>query len=46
LQKFIGKNIDLLAIKPNATADNDPKVNVKGSNKVNFVALADVPDNV
>jgi hypothetical protein len=46
LQSFIDKNIDLLSLQPDAALDNDPKVIVKGSSKVNFVPLADVPDNV
>jgi len=46
LQEFIKANLDILAVQPNAAADNDPKVLVKGSTKAHFVPLADVPDNV
>ena len=46
LKSFITKNIDLLALQPDSALDNDPKVIASGSAKVNFVPLADVPDNV
>jgi hypothetical protein len=46
LQSFIDKNLDLLSLQPDAKLDNDPKVIAKDGSKVNFVPLADVPDNV
>src|SRR5262249_10878852 len=46
LKKFIDKNIDLLSLQPDDALDNDPKVQTAGSSKINFVPLADVPDNV
>ncbi len=46
LRSFIAKNMDLLAVEPNAALTNDPKAIVKGDVTVHFVPLADVPDNV
>jgi len=46
LRKFVAKNLDLLAIQPNDALDNDPRAQPKGGGKAQFVALADVPDNV
>ncbi len=49
LKKFIDKNLDLLTVSPDDALGNDPRVIASGSdnaNNPNFVALADVPDNV
>jgi hypothetical protein len=46
LQSFIKKNLDLLALQPDDVLGNNAKVIQKGSSKINFVPLADVPDNV
>lgn len=46
LRDFITKNIDLLAVAPNDALSNNPHAIVRGQADPNFVALADVPDNV
>jgi hypothetical protein len=46
LQAFIDKNIHLLSLEPNEALENNARVIEKGSTKVHFVPLADVPDNV
>jgi hypothetical protein len=46
LQEFVAKNIDLLSLEPDDALDNNARVVDKDGEKVNFVPLADVPDNV
>lgn len=46
LTSFITRNLDLLAVTPDASLGNDPRVLTKGNKTPHFVALADVPDNV
>jgi hypothetical protein len=46
LKAFVTHNLDLLAVEPDAALGNDPKVLSGDSDVPNFIALADVPDNV
>jgi hypothetical protein len=46
LQAFIAKNLDLLSLEPDEALDNNARVIEKDDEKVHFVPLADVPDNV
>lgn len=46
LRSFVDKNIDLLALEPDAALDNNAKVQTSDGGKINFIPLADVPDNV
>ena len=46
LRDFVVGNLDKLAIEPDAALKNDPHAVPKGGTAPQFVALADVPDNV
>lgn len=46
LRTFLKGNLDSLAVEPDKTLDNDPRVLTKEDPTPRFVALADVPDNV
>lgn len=46
LRAFVNANLDALAIEPDESLKNDPRVRTADGQKPSFVALADVPDNV